>query len=174
MNYVRNLLGRKLKNNVVTQKYIGIITPFAEQRKRIMRELGFRKYNDIEVGTVEYFQGQEKEIIILSTVRNKVFNHGDKDHLGFLSSEKRFNVALTRAKALLIVVGNPTVLQIDKHWNYFLNFCVRNDAYKGMDFKLTKICDAFESKQKVASSGSCTSTKVLDPGTLNLIKIGTF
>ncbi|KAM9390050.1 RNA helicase Mov10l1 [Phaethornis superciliosus] len=66
---------------------------------------------DIKVGTVEEFQGQEYMAIILSTVRSTegLFDD-DRYCLGFLSNPKRFNVAITRAKALLIVVGNPHVL----------------------------------------------------------------
>lgn len=67
---------------------------------------------DIMVGSVEQFQGQEREVIIISTVRSTVkHNEFDKMYcLGFLSNPKRFNVAITRARSLLIIVGNPHIV----------------------------------------------------------------
>ncbi|KAJ4840716.1 hypothetical protein Tsubulata_023462, partial [Turnera subulata] len=67
--------------------------------------------SDVKVGSVEQFQGQEGEVIIVSTVRSTVkHNHFDKTYsLGFLSNLKRFNVAITRAKSLLIIVCNPHI-----------------------------------------------------------------
>jgi hypothetical protein len=51
--------------------------------------------------------------------------------LGFLSNPKRFNVAVTRAKKLLVVVGNPRVLGRDPHWGELLRLAVRAGAYRG-------------------------------------------
>ena len=128
MDYVHSLLGKKFKNKVIGQEDIGIVTPFALQCVKFRRALRSRNFNDIVVGTVEVFQGQEKEIMILSTVRTKTFVHEERAHIGFLSNPRRFNVALTRAKSLLIVVGDPAALRTDKYWRYFLNFCRENAA----------------------------------------------
>lgn len=49
----------------------------------------------------------------------------------FLKSLQRFNVALTRAKALLIVVGNPVVLQVDQYWRTFIRYCYDNGSCLG-------------------------------------------
>lgn len=74
-----------------------------------MNRLGLE---EVKVGSVEEFQGQERKIILMTTVRsNELLVKWDiRFNLGFLSCPKRFNVAVTRSQALLIVVGNPYVL----------------------------------------------------------------
>ncbi|KAM6146847.1 RNA helicase Mov10l1 [Phoenicopterus ruber ruber] len=101
----------KNENAAVPVTDIGVITPYRKQVEKIRFLLRSIDLADIKVGTVEEFQGQEYMVIILSTVRSHEGLFGDDKYcLGFLSNPKRFNVAITRAKALLIVVGNPHVL----------------------------------------------------------------
>lgn len=66
----------------------------------------------LKVGNVEQFIGEERDVIIISTLRSTVkYNEFDKlFNLGFLSNHRRFNVAITRAKSLLIIVGNPDMI----------------------------------------------------------------
>ena len=61
---------------------------------------------------ISHHHRQERKVIIVSTVRSqqKFLAHDFRHKLGFLRNPKRFNVAITRAKALLIVVGNPYLL----------------------------------------------------------------
>ncbi|KAM9292469.1 RNA helicase Mov10l1 [Morus bassanus] len=101
----------KNENAVVSVTEIGVITPYRKQVEKIRFLLRSIDLADIKVGSVEEFQGQEYMAIILSTVRSHEGLFGDDKYcLGFLSNPKRFNVAITRAKALLIIVGNPHVL----------------------------------------------------------------
>ena len=57
------------------------------------------------INTVDSFQGQEKDIIIVSTVRAN-----DRKDIGFMKDERRINVALTRSRHLMIIVGNGDTL----------------------------------------------------------------
>ncbi|KOC60815.1 Putative helicase mov-10-B.1 [Habropoda laboriosa] len=126
--FTKKLMCAKLNSYKIQQNNIGIITPFRGQTRKIEERLKMHQLNDITVGTVERFQGREKEIILLSTVRSKCFVHDGREHIGFLSNSKRFNVALTRAKYLLIVVGNQSVLCKDKYWNALWEYCKKNHA----------------------------------------------
>jgi helicase MOV-10 len=75
-------------------------------------------------------------MIIISTVRsNEEYLEHDKTFaLGFLSDEKRLNVALTRAQAGLIVVGNPEILALDPLWRKFLLYVYDNGGWAGQDW----------------------------------------
>nr|GAT59093.1 predicted protein [Mycena chlorophos] len=111
-----------LNNPALKGEDIGIIAPYAAQITLIMRLLNSRpeyfarfvsvlgeqrarQLANIEVRTVDGFEGREKEVIIFSTVRN---NAGG--HIGFLADQRRLNVGLTRAKRGLFVVGSLSTL----------------------------------------------------------------
>ncbi|KAJ5901961.1 hypothetical protein N7495_002489 [Penicillium taxi] len=105
----------------VQPKDIGIITPYEGQRSYIVSSMQasgtFKKehYKEIEVASVDAFQGREKDYIILSCVRSN-----DHQGIGFLSDPRRLNVALTRARFGLVVLGNPKVLSKHPLWNNLL------------------------------------------------------
>ncbi|XP_064785037.1 RNA helicase Mov10l1 [Oncorhynchus masou masou] len=127
-------LAKKLYNPVAASD-IGIIAPYRKQSEKIRVLLHRVGLSDIKVGSVEEFQGQEFLVIILSTVRaNELVQGNDlQSILGFLSNPKRFNVAITRPKALLIVVGNPHILVKDPCFTALLQYCFENGAYLGCD-----------------------------------------
>lgn len=112
---------------------IGIITPYEGQRSYVvssMQNTGtFKKeqYKEIEVASVDAFQGREKDFIILSCVRSN-----DHQGIGFLSDPRRLNVALTRAKYGLVILGNPKVLSKNPLWHFLLmHFKDRNCLVEG-------------------------------------------
>ncbi|XP_078678948.1 putative helicase MOV-10 [Branchiostoma floridae x Branchiostoma belcheri] len=154
LRYTRDLLDAKGLGIKITEKEIGIISPYRKQVNKIQRTMKAHHLSNIKVGSVEEFQGEERRIIIISTVRsNPDFLPMDVDFkLGFLRNPKRFNVAITRSKALLIVVGNPNVLSRDQHWNSFLEYCMRNGAYVGCDFQSAED-EAEEITQRLAAVG---------------------
>ncbi|XP_067626316.1 putative helicase mov-10-B.1 [Eurosta solidaginis] len=117
-DYVNNLLekglgdGRKLE-----ETDIGIITPYRSQYMAIQEELNAARLFQIEAGSVETYRGKEKAIIIASFVRSK------SKGLGFLSNVKRLNVVLSRAKALLILVGNDKKLCENRNYEFVIKQC---------------------------------------------------
>lgn len=86
--------------------------------------------NGVEVRTVDGFQGREKELIILSTVRSN--NYGE---MGFLDDYRRMNVALTRAKRGLIVIGHRETLEQSEIWGSWIYFAECEELIKdGSEF----------------------------------------
>ncbi|NXJ95770.1 M10L1 helicase, partial [Corythaixoides concolor] len=124
----------KSENTAVSVTDIGVITPYRKQVEKIRFLLRSIDLADIKVGTVEEFQGQEYMVVILSTVRShEGFFGEDKYSLGFLCNPRRFNVAVTRAKALQIVVGNPHILVKDPCFCALLEYSLMNRVYVGCD-----------------------------------------
>lgn len=113
----------KLFNDGVQPHQIGIITPYEGQRVYISQymqlngSLEKERYRQIEILSIDAFQGREKDYIILSCVRAN-----NNQLIGFLKDPRRLNVALTRAKYGLFILGNPKTLNKNKLWNYLLTF----------------------------------------------------
>ncbi|KAJ0173743.1 hypothetical protein K1T71_010892 [Dendrolimus kikuchii] len=123
--------------HTVRQEDIGVVTPYIRQVYHIKEWLRSQGYDGIEVGTVEAFQGKEKRVIIISTVRANcgLHDYDAKFRLGFLVDDKRFNVVITRAKAKCIVIGNPLCLQTDLKWRAYMEKCREFGTYLGFDFQ---------------------------------------
>ena len=88
----------------------GIISPYRAQVRLIRRLLKWQKFfrtlrRQISVNSVDGFQGQERDVIIISMVRDN-----DQGAIGFLSDLRRMNVAITRARMKLIILGNAETL----------------------------------------------------------------
>ncbi|RJV00141.1 MAG: hypothetical protein DWC06_07585 [Candidatus Poseidoniales archaeon] len=95
---------------------IGVISPYAGQ-VRLIRSMIEDTIEGLEVKSVDGYQGREKEIIVLSTVRAN-----ENGKVGFLSNYRRLNVALTRAKRGLIVIGDDRTLRNDHTWASWLDW----------------------------------------------------
>ena len=91
---------------------IGIITPYQAQLRELTKAI-YKISERIEIKSVDGFQGKEKDIIIISCVRSK----SKTGTIGFLSNYKRINVALTRAKKALYIVGDVDSLKRNPTWN---------------------------------------------------------
>lgn len=91
------------------KKSIGVISFYGEQVKRIDRMLQQEldlPHLTIRTGTVDRFQGMEMDVIVLSMVRN---HDNEQDDIGFAKDYRRLNVALSRAKELLVLIGSSTM-----------------------------------------------------------------
>ena len=102
----------------------GVLSPYRAQVKDIQEvvdRLPILKSMNISCRTVDSMQGGEKDIIILSTVRS---NAGGR--IGFLDDYRRFNVAFTRPRKSLIVIGNSKTLGTDPEWSRFISHTQNN------------------------------------------------
>ncbi|CAG0899618.1 unnamed protein product [Cyprideis torosa] len=131
--YVDQIL--QSKSPKVKPHEIGIITPYRGQVYKISKLLEKHGISGITVGTPEEFQGQERKVIMMSTVRStQEFLQVDRRfNLGFLRNPKRFNVAITRARALMIVVGCPQILATDPNWHALVSFAYTRGCYEGCE-----------------------------------------
>lgn len=128
--YVREIIKNGINGQGIPLTEVGVISPYRRQCQELRQNFKRFGWKDIEVGSVEQFQGQEKKVIILSTVRSFTKS------IGFLDNPKRLNVSITRAKALLIIVGNPYTLQLDQNWYHLIKFCKEKLACAGSIFDL--------------------------------------
>ncbi|KAL1745330.1 P-loop containing nucleoside triphosphate hydrolase protein [Schizophyllum fasciatum] len=115
------------------EREIGVMAPWREQVWKLRERLRKEKLHAVDVGTVEDYQGRESRVVILSCVRSRrrFLSEDLKKGLGVVFERKRMNVALTRAKELLVVVGNGNLLKRDPYWKSFLQFVLRHDLYMG-------------------------------------------
>ncbi|KAJ2974090.1 hypothetical protein NUW54_g11947 [Trametes sanguinea] len=103
LEYIKTLLNDH--SHPIRSEEIGVIAPYYAQVRKIRLLLRREHIEDVKVGSVEEFQGQERRVIIISTVRSTrdMLSYDAKFTLGFVSNPRRFNVAVTRAQALLVV-----------------------------------------------------------------------
>ncbi|KAF2247814.1 P-loop containing nucleoside triphosphate hydrolase protein [Trematosphaeria pertusa] len=125
---------RLVYESKVPQADICIMSPFAAQVKLLRARIRSSRYGggaglwDINIGPLEAFQGLERRVVIICTTRTReqFLEQDSQRGLGMIYQHQKMNVALTRAKEGLFVIGNPAVLRQDKHWNAWLAFCWRN------------------------------------------------
>ncbi len=106
---------------------IGIISPYAEQVSMIIEKIetdDHFKNLDVEVNSIDGFQGQEKDVIYISMVRSN-----PAGNIGFLADHRRLNVAMTRAKKKLIIVGDMLTLGQDPIFQRLQQYAETIEAY---------------------------------------------
>ena len=121
---------------LLRQKYDSVLVPYLTKSYHLTNQLKTRT-SSIHVAssnvirTVDGFQGQEKDVIILSTVRGDA--NSEEKGIGFIHDRQRMNVALTRAKYALLVVGRKTSLDTSEMWCDFIAHVQQNGEYIMVD-----------------------------------------
>ncbi len=122
---------QKQQPDILNQYFsIGIIAPYKAQVQKLQEQVeaspmlsDFQQY--LTIKTVDGFQGQERDVIYISLTRSN-----DKGEIGFLNDIRRMNVALTRARKKLVVVGDSATLGEHPFYKHFLNYIEEIDAYQ--------------------------------------------
>ena len=165
VNYTEAVLCSQLVESFIASgisaQQIGVIT-FHRSQLAVLRQTLRRYSPDLEMHTADKFQGRDKEIVILSCVRNNSENHvGD-----LLRDWRRVNVAFTRARTKLLVVGSRSTLRDgndllckyvnlveDKNWVYNLPYnAVENHSFPTATLSCTQL--PFQSPEADRVSGS--------------------
>ncbi len=109
---------------------IAIVSPY-KQQINILKELlshnsSLLPYlNNITVNTIDSFQGQERDMVYISMTRSNT-----ESEIGFLSDIRRMNVAMTRARKKLVVIGDSGTLSVLGFYQHFISYAENNNAYK--------------------------------------------
>jgi superfamily I DNA and/or RNA helicase len=108
---------------------IGVISPYRHQvellKEKVRQSELLSGYAGLTVNTIDSFQGQERDVIFISMTRSNTDNM-----IGFLSELRRMNVAMTRAKKKLVVVGDSGTLSQNKFYADFIQYAEQNNGYK--------------------------------------------
>ncbi|MDB5119938.1 MAG: helicase [Sphingobacteriales bacterium] len=109
---------------------IGVISPY-KQQIQVINEL-LPTYPDLQqflskitVNTIDSFQGQERDVVYISLTRSNI-----EGAIGFLSDIRRMNVAMTRARKKLVVIGDSSTLSRLKFYADFISYSEKHNAYK--------------------------------------------
>lgn len=105
-------------------EHIGIIAPYAAQVRLLRSRI---EHGSLEIDTVDGFQGREKEAILLTMVRS---NH--RGEIGFLADTRRTNVAMTRARRKLLVVGDSATLGKHPFYASVLEYFEQEGGYRSV------------------------------------------
>jgi superfamily I DNA and/or RNA helicase len=103
---------------------IAVITPYLAQARRLRDALRDATGQGLEIGTVDGFQGREKEAVVVDLVRSN-----EDGEIGFLSDTRRMNVAITRARRFLLVVGDSATLANHAYYRQFMDAAEQDAAY---------------------------------------------
>ena len=114
-------LAHEIHESGIPTRHIAIITPYVAQARLLRTMFRDRHY---EVDSIDGFQGREKEVVIVSLVRSN-----EQGEIGFLDDTRRMNVALTRARRLLIVLGDSGTISRHPFYDDFLKYVEEHDAH---------------------------------------------
>jgi superfamily I DNA and/or RNA helicase len=107
---------------------IGIVSPYREQvvmmQDKMRTDFDHFPEADIDIDTIDSFQGQERDIIYITMVRSN-----PQGEIGFLKDTRRMNVAMTRARKKLIIIGDSATLAHFSFYSQLLDYAEKHDGY---------------------------------------------
>lgn len=122
----------ELKKKFSTDKFpsIAIISPYKQQISILKEQVEHTPelqevLAHISVNTIDSFQGQERDIVYISLTRSNA-----EGAIGFLSDIRRMNVAMTRARKKLVVIGDSATLASSDFYEEFINYTQEIGAYQ--------------------------------------------
>lgn len=109
---------------------VGIISPYRKQidelKEMLQHSRELHPFMDrITINTIDSFQGQERDMILISMTRSN-----NDNRIGFLSEIRRMNVAMTRARKKLVVIGDSATLSLHDYYAGFISYAEQHGAYK--------------------------------------------
>lgn len=116
-----SIVPQLLAEHEISSKEVAFLSPYAGQIQLAKETLA----KDIIISTIDSFQGQEHEVIVLSLVRSN-----PEAVIGFLKDYRRMNVAMTRAKERLFVIGDSSTIGQDPFYAQFLEFIESVNGYR--------------------------------------------
>ncbi len=116
---------RRLLERGLPATEIAAITPYGAQVRLLRRLLADAVEAGLEIGSVDGFQGREKEAVVVDLVRSN-----DSATLGFLGDVRRTNVALTRAKRYLVIIGDGSTLASHEYYDQLLAAAQRDGVWR--------------------------------------------
>lgn len=161
---------RLIKNLVDKEKVvaddIGVLALYRRQVyliRTLLREHGLK---NVRVGTLDDYQGQEEKVVFISTVISDMNDMGPMAK-EFFQNPNRFNVAITRAKSLLVVLGHPAVISLDSVWKQYLREAMKVGGLFGcyhnfLDFEI----ENENSSDDASIISAFRNIAILGPGTM--------
>jgi superfamily I DNA and/or RNA helicase len=116
---------QRLIERGVSPTQVAAITPYAAQVRLLRDLLAPQVAEGLEIGTVDGFQGREKEAIVLDLVRSN-----PQGQIGFLADVRRTNVAITRARSFLLVIGDSATLAGHEYYKNLIEFAQATGAWQ--------------------------------------------
>jgi ATP-dependent RNA/DNA helicase IGHMBP2 len=114
-----------IDNSIPDDRFsVGILSPYKAQVEHLKEVFQAQIYK-VDINTIDSFQGREMDILFISLVRSN-----DSSEVGFLSDIRRMNVAITRARLLLVVIGDSATISGDRFYADFISYCESEGFYK--------------------------------------------
>ena len=123
---IKRHLGQLLAGNT-SNTSVGVISPYKQQVIQMQEggiELPDPEKVDLTINTIDAFQGQERDVIYISLVRSN-----ERGEIGFLQDYRRMNVAMTRARKKLVIIGDSATLGNHEFYSTLLDYCEKQESY---------------------------------------------